>query len=188
MERRRWWLIDWLIDWLIKYAARLHCYRIHYHPANILWRIHRIQKNRFKILDYQNLIKQFWRILQAMMWLSRNRIKHDTEQTEGTTPANTILLRGAITREYAYTGVRHFTSNFIQQLHNHSGYFTRHRPLHYHLSKTMVYPHQTRKGAGSRVVTLTSFLMNSRPHLVYARMGRTTSTQHSLDGYGFFFF
>ena len=35
-----------------------------------------------------------------MMWLSRNRIKHDTEQTEGTTPANTILLRGAITREY----------------------------------------------------------------------------------------
>ena len=135
-----------------------------------------------------NLIKQFWRILQAMMWLSRNRIKHDTEQTEGTTPANTILLRGAITREYAYTGVRHFTSNFIQQLHNHSGYFTRHRPLHYHLSKTMVYPHQTRKGAGSRVVTLTSFLMNSRPHLVYARMGRTTSTQHSLDGYGFFFF
>ena len=51
-----------------------------------------------------------------MMWLSRNRIKHDTEQTEGTTPANTILLRGAITREYAYTGVRHFTSNFIQQL------------------------------------------------------------------------
>ena len=44
-----------------------------------------------------NLIKQFWRILQAM-WLSRNRIKHDTE-AEGTT-ANTILLRGAITREY----------------------------------------------------------------------------------------
>ena len=44
-----------------------------------------------------NLIKHFWRILQAM-WLSRNRIKHDTE-AEGTT-ANTILLRGAITREY----------------------------------------------------------------------------------------
>ena len=30
--------------------------------------------------------------------------------------------------------------------HNHSGYFTHHR---YHLSKTMVYPHQTRKGAES---------------------------------------
>ena len=46
-----------------------------------------------------NFIKQFWRTLQAM-WLSRNRIKHDTE-AEGTT-ANTILLRGAITHEYTW--------------------------------------------------------------------------------------
>ena len=44
-----------------------------------------------------NLIKQLWHILQAI-WLSRNWIKHETE-IEGTT-ANTILLRGAITREY----------------------------------------------------------------------------------------
>ena len=74
-----------------------------------------------------NLVKQLWRILQAM-WLSRNRIKYDTE-IEGTT-ANTILLRGAITRvvhsrvknhiavESSFkVGLPRFQCNFRNKLH-----------------------------------------------------------------------
>ena len=123
-----------------KYASRLYCNRIHYHPANILW-IHRIQKNRLQ-MDYQPY-------QTILAYPSGNVALVKSDQTWHRSRRN-HSQHYPLTWPYhswIYTGIRHFTSNFIQQLlHNHSGYFTQHR---YHLSKTMVYPHQTRKGAES---------------------------------------